>query len=493
MDYKSLTTEELDSIFQDYNFKTKPLHHQAVSLAWSQEHSRLAYWHDIGVGKSLTSLYTIKLWGAKKTLIIHPSAVRSWTEQISKHTNQSCINLQGTAKVRKEKIKQKADLYLINYEGLRVLFWMDSGKTKINKKGKPEAIMCVDKDAIKHAGFDSVIVDEAHHTSNRDAIQTQIAHELSMQAKYAIIMTGSPISTDEMNLWAEYWVLDGGICLGTNFYKFRSAHFNNFELKLKSGRKFFKWYITKSGKEAILEKVAAKTLRYSREECFDLPKKVYQSRYVDANIEQRKLMKGLIDGIQIELESGVLKQQDLLHRAGKLSQVVGGFLLLEDGGVQRTKKNPKLAELDAVLDEVEGKVVIFHEYVEEGRMIEELMKRKKLKFASLRGEIKNKDKQYLKFKNDKNVRVLIANPASGGEGLNLQEASVAIFYSNGYAGATVRQQAEGRIWRLGQTRPCLFIDLLMKDSIDEHKMGVLKDRADMAAGILKYIREWKSK
>lgn len=251
--------------------------------------------------------------------------------------------------------------------------------------------------------------------------------------------------------------------------------------------------VIKTTEGVLRKKIADRTLRYSREECFDLPPKGYEVRYIKMSREQQELTDKIKEGLKIKLESGELTKKDVLVQAGKLAQITGGFLISDRGKTNRLKINPKMVELKLLLEEIEGKAIIFHQFVEEGRLIEDLCKREKIKFRSLRGEIKDKEDQYKSFKSDPSIKLLIAHPQCGGEGQSFHEASVAIFYSNTYAGGTVREQAEGRIYRLGQESKCLFIDLVMEDSIDEKILGIMKHRQDMANELLAWIKSYGGK
>ena len=152
--------------------------------------------------------------------------------------------------------------------------------------------------------------------------------------------------------------------------------------------------------------------------------------------------------------------------------------------------NPKLQELLRLVDEISGKFIVFHHFSEEGRLITKALKKHGIKCAEMRGETKDKEGEIERFKDD--VQALVAHPACGGEGLNLQCASTMIFFSNGFSFAH-RTQAEGRIHRLGQTNKCLYVDLLLTsgvggETIDHHILDCLDKKGDMAKAVLDYIR-----
>jgi len=238
-----------------------------------------------------------------------------------------------------------------------------------------------------------------------------------------------------------------------------------------------------------MSRVENTALRYELSECEDMPEKVYETRFVQMSRRQKEVSNAILEGLLVELGNGKLTCSNVLVKGLKLSQVTGGFLLGDDGSVMRLplSDNPKLRELVDCLNEISGKVVIYHHFVEEGRMIEELCRRQNISYRSLRGEVKDKDRQAFEFINNPDVKVLVAHPASGGEGLNLQMANTVVFYSNDYSGGITRAQAEGRIFRKGQNQRCVFIDILAKGSVDETIYSAVCSSKNMAQAVLDWI------
>ncbi len=458
--FKTLPDEFIDQCLKGIKFKTQPYRHQKVTIVWAANTGkRLAGWHGIGTGKSLSALYVNQIWRSTKILVVCPNTVvEVWENQITEHTDLKYCLLTGSAKKRKELLTTQADIYVINFEGLQVLF---GRRIRLGNK----SCWHIDPKAIREAKFDGLIIDECHGISNPDTHQTKVCRQLSILATYVIEMTGTPISTGEINLHSQYDVLDGGKTLGVSHRKFLQTHFQQ--------NYWGSWEIREGEREKILDRLAPVTLRYSREECLDLPEKVYTERRVDMTIEQKRLIKRIVEDPDI----------DILHKGMKLSQVTGGFLKTGDN-IVRLKKNPKLDELVEFLKELEGRAIVFHSFVEEGKMIEKRLDKAGISYGSIRAERKTLDV----FRGG--AKVLVAHPSSGGVGLNLQEANTVVFYSNGCYGAAVRDQAEGRIWRMGQESKCLMVDLLVRDSIDESRLERTRDQAEMAARVTEYVRKW---
>jgi SNF2 family DNA or RNA helicase len=475
--YKQLPEADILSDFatSGFKFKTRPRCHQLRTLAWvaGENHDRVSFLHDIGTGKTLTALYTNLIWGAKKTLVVCPTSVIStWSDQIQEHTDWSSTVLLGDTKDRQEVLCCDGyQVYITNYPGLRFL----CGKQGQRKGFVPDFDLC------KLFHVDSVIFDESHSLKSATATCVQAASLLSQFANHAITMTGSPISIGEHELWSEYYVLDSGRSLGPSYKTFLKSYFTK-------GHFPNQYFVFAEGRQRILERIAPVTLRYAREECSDLPPKTYQTRHVEMSKEQGRLTNAVVGQIALELEHGTLNEVKVLNQGNKLAQIAAGFVIGTAGPV-RLKENPKLDELDLLLDEIDGQFIVFHEYDEEAHLIEELLRHREIGFASLRSEVKDHAGEIRRFQTDRTCRVCVAHSRSGGVGINFQNAQVAVFYTSGYDGAIGRPQCEGRIWRDGQLLPCLIIDIIMTHSVDERKYAVRGRRASMSDVVLSYVKE----
>jgi len=483
MNPRDLTDRDLAHIFDGFGFKTPPRRHQLQTLAWGVDLRRAALWHGIGTGKSLTALYLHHyIWGTQRHLVVCPnSVVDSWLEQIALHTDLTAVALRGTREERRALLAESpADVLVVNYEGLLTLF--AERKESRDGEGRKRVRHRVSAELCRAAGVDGLTADECLALANPWSLQSRIFYELSSRARHVAIMTGTPLSTGEDDLWGQYRALDGGRTLGKSQKAFREAHFK---------QDFFGgWGIRPGQRDEILRRVAPVTLRYSREECVDLPPRAYEVRHADMSAEQRRLYDEIAGGHGFHLDGVAYPAVEPGQAANKLSQVAGGFVLVGDRAV-RLAENPKLDLLEELAREAgDEKMIVFHSYIEEGRQVEERLTAMGVGYAALRGEVKDKAGEVRRFREDPDCRVLVAHPRSGGIGLNLQVATVAAFFSNGLYGAAVRDQAEGRIYRAGQDRPVLFVDLELKGSLDERHLHRIGRQADVLAAALDFVRDW---
>jgi len=511
MDYKKLTKETLDLWFDGAKFKTPPFKHQLASIAFAlgENLNNVMFLHGIGTGKTKISLDLLYLWNITgRTLVICPnSVIKTWKDEIERHTDFSYIVLKGSREARWYKLTRKhADIWLINYEGLKLIGAdKNNGSYRINPAYP------------KSFGFECIIIDECHKLKDPNTQFTKISQLFTKWSRYTILMTGTPIGRSVTDLFGQFLVLDNGKTFGTYYGSFLKHYFfkpSPFDYKWKPKRlckvcnelytnklnhlqmhklSFEQYEERYPGKEktsedVILDIISNKCLRYSRDECVDLPEKIYEVREIEPTPEQISITNKIILGIDIE----EIKTNVEMHTQ-KLIQITGGFLIKDDYVVYEFQPNPKLNELEDIIEQIEGKFIIYHQYIHESKMIGGLLKDKNIKYEMVNGTVKNKEERIDNFIKNDSCRCLVAHPKTGGEGLNIQVANTSIFYSNAYIGSILREQAEGRTHRTGQKHNCLFIDIVMNGTIDEILYNSLKNKTDYAKAVLNYLQNCKGK
>jgi SNF2 family DNA or RNA helicase len=472
---KSLSEQELHDLLSDESWPTPPFQHQAATIVWAglRPTPRIALWHDMGTGKTLASVYIHRWWRFQRMLVVCPnSVVHQWPKEIQNLTDYRVEALAGPAKKWRElALRSKARIHVINYEGLRSLF------CRRVKRGNRQKYV-PDRGLIREANYDALTFDECQHLSNPEALQTKIARLLSEEARQAIIMSGTPASNGLQDLHSQYLVLDGGRTLGRSYAQYIYDYFK---------KKLFGPVIKgRAAERAILDRVAVSTLRYDKSECLDLPDITETIRYCPLSKAQRNASIKLLNGIHLEFPEGELDVgEDAGQIANKLAQIAGGMVLLPESNSHRFPNTPKLDLLVEVIREAgpSQKIVVYHAYNEEARMIEERLESEGIKFAGQRAEVKGAGR----FQEDSDCQVLVAHPRSGGVGLNLQCASCVIFYGPGMMGAALREQAVARVHRQGQTKPVTIVTLLTEGSIDEARLDKCRGKQEILRRATDYI------
>jgi SNF2 family DNA or RNA helicase len=218
------------------------------------------------------------------------------------------------------------------------------------------------------------------------------------------------------------------------------------------------------GKDNIYQHMYDRAIRYEETELTDLPEKNYNLITLEPSEELVQEYKNtIIDALDDE-------GFDPKSLAVKLHTITGGFIKKDDGEILLISDNPKLDMLQDILESNinRTKIIIFHHYVEEGRLLETFLTKLKIRYATLRGETKNKEKEFTEFTTNDKVRVLVAHVASAGEGYTFTQATIEVFYSNNHS-LRYRKQAEKRIHRDGQKNPVYYYDLVY-DGMMDHKV-----------------------
>jgi len=488
VDYKRIAPEELEREFKGIDFTLDPYHHQRVSMAFGVDgRDHIAYWHGIGSGKTLTSIWMMGLWGCRKILVVCPNPVkRTWRKQAAK-AGVEIEELVGTGEEKRGQLeKSSVNLIVTNYESLKNMFGtkVETKHSIIRRRTSPDSKVsrkyAIDPSLFDDIGIDGLILDEAHHLRNYNAIQTKIAAKLSQRVKWVIELTATPVNRATLDLWSEMNILDGGASLGYNFFAFRSKYFDEDYMG-------WNWYPKDGAKREIMGRLRDSVLTYERKEMLGLPPAIYQTRWVEPSKEQWRLFRSVSEELKAELGDKAWKFSPE-SKAMRLFQIAGGFIGPK-GEEVILKSNPKIDDLAELIRALNEQVIIFHRFVMEGRMLEEMCDRIGAEFASLRGEIPTREREIGMERFEKgDAQIMIAQPQSGGEGIDgLQVASLEIYYSN-VPSAILRDQSEGRILRGGQRADtCVFIDLLMEGSFDSRMLAINKEGKDLREELFSYL------
>tara|TARA_R110002110_G_scaffold29161_4_gene104610 strand:+ start:373 stop:1830 length:1458 start_codon:yes stop_codon:yes gene_type:complete len=472
-----------------YKYKTEPYDHQRDTLEKSWSDIEHALFLEMGCGKSKILIDNIAiLYNQGKidsALIVAPKGVYdNW-------------------------VNGEIPIHLPDYIESKVIKWSPS-ETKKNKELRESAlersldltilVMNVEafstvkgsKFAAKFVMNKNVLfaVDESTTIKSPSAKRTKNIVRLSKYAKYRRILTGSPVTRSPLDLYTQCEFLDPELLGFGSFYSFRARYAEM--INRSAGGRTFKQVIGYKNLDELTESLQKFSSRILKKDCLDLPDKIYITRKIELTPEQKKIYEEIkkyaITDLYDEQEN---RQQvsvtSILTKMLRLHQIACGYTTA-DTGDNIELKSTRLDELMNILEEVEGKAIIWANYrYDIQRIVAEI---KKVygddSVGSYYGDTSDDNRiLYLKqFQDLKSpLRFMVGNTQTGGYGINLTAASTVIYYSNNFD-LEKRLQSEDRAHRIGQVNKVTYIDIICKGTVDEKIVKALLAKQNIAAQVL---------
>jgi SNF2 family DNA or RNA helicase len=336
-----------------------------------------------------------------------------------------------------------------------------------------------------------LICDESHKCKDTKSKRTQKVIELADRARFKYLLSGTPVLNTPMDIFSQYRIMDGGETFGKNVWAFRAQYFYDNNAGMPKEKYFPDWRVRPGALDEMNRLIYEKAMRMTKEECMDLPPFVEQTVFVGMLPEQKKAYEEMKKQFVTYINDKACVATLALTKALRLQQIVSGFIKLEDGEEIKMKKNPRQEALKELLEDLtlEHKVLVWAVFKENYAQIRAVCEELKIKYVEVHGDIPNaeKFKNVDSFNSDKDIRVFIGHPGSGGIGLTLICSTYSIFYSRSFS-LEQSIQAEARNHRGGQTRKVTRIDLVCADTIDELVLQKLKDKEELGEKILESLR-----
>lgn len=444
-----------------------------------EQHKGFGFLFEMGCGKTLTAIATMgalyQQHRIERVLVVAPTSVCSvWPHDLQQFAAfpYHCETLLGEKKKRLEGLDAlevwpfaSLKIAVINYEST-------------HRDGIFDALVEYDADLI--------ICDESQRIKNHSAAQSKTLHKLGDKARYKLALSGTPVQNNAVDLYSQYRFLDSAV-FGSNFFAFRNRYcvMGGYGQHQIIGYKHM---------EQLIQKEHSIAYRVTKAECLDLPPQTFENRYVKFSPAERKLYDQLRKSSFAELAGGdSITATTVLTKMLRLMQLTGGFTQTDDGTRPQQIGTAKLDALEDILDDyvldAGQKLVIFARFRPEIAAIENLLRKKGIKYGSIYGDVPQAERGGIvdDFQQNPETKVFVAQIQTAGLGITLHAASAAVFYSLDFNMSNYAQ-ALARIHRIGQHNPVTYIHLLVEDSIDDRVLEALAKKQDIARSI---VDDWK--
>ena len=474
----------------DYKFKTKPYAHQLTALEKSWNKENFAYFMEMGTGKTKVLIDNVAMLYDKGkidgALIIAPKGVvKTWYEQeLPTHLADHIENVS---------VLWQANITKGQQEKLDSLFEIESALhilvMNVEALSTEKGVKFASKFINSHKTL--MAIDESTTIKTPTARRTKNIIKMGVNAKYKRIMTGSPITKNPLDLYTQCEFLDPWLLDFASYYAFRNRYAEMKTMHLRGRSIQVVAGFQNLGE--LSDKVKDFSYRVLKEDCLDLPPKNFVKRHITLTADQKRIYEQMKKHAIAMLNKKVTTTVTVLTQLMRLHQITCGYVTADDGTIQEVESN-RLNELMSVLEETEGKVIIWANY--QFSVSDIIKKITKVygpdSYVHYYGLTPQEDRQDFirKFQNDPKCRFIIGTPQTGGYGITLTQANTVVYYSNGYD-LEKRLQSEDRAHRIGQKKNVTYIDIIAEDTIDEKIVEALRSKIDIASQVMgEELKEW---
>ena len=443
----------------NYSQKTQPLQHQTEATNFVRDNNVVALFDEMGLGKTkivldalLQNLHTGDINCAM--VICKKTLVHNWENEIDKHTHLHSIILRGSDREKGMRFMANMPFYIINYDAL------------IKEVKRLHMLLKIKKAAI--------VLDESHRIKDPHSKAAQSLFLLAPLAKKRIIISGTPVANKPFDIWSQFYFLDSGNLLGTNYESFKKEY----SIDFKNNK------LNKIKMQELRDMIKSVSIRRLKQDVLELPDKKFESILVDLKGKQKDMYNQLKNDLYLEISNMdgnqiIDKSENILKRLLRLNQIASNPKLIDES---YDEEPVKFSILDKLIKDILGKnekLIIWSSFIE--NILTLKSKYKKYGAVTIFGKmnIEDRNSAVIKFLNDTDCKILIANPPATPEGLTLTAANNAIYVDRSF-NLVDYIQSQDRIHRISQIKDCNIMNILANDTIDMYIDEIIFKKQNIA-------------
>ena len=362
----------------------------------------------------------------------------------------------GDAKKRKSVIEQNTDYVIINYDGVEIV-----------------------SESIKNGGFDLIIVDEATHYKNAQTRRWKVLNKLLCDNTWLWMMTGTPAAQSPVDAYGLAKMVNP-----TAVPRYGSTFRDMVMTKITN----FKW-IPKANATSTVHRVLQPAIRFTKDECLDLPNMTYVKRAVELTRQQKKYYELLRKRLVLDITGEQVTAVNAAVGMNKLLQISAGAVYTDDGETLEFDIKHRYKVLKEVIDESSQKVLIFVPFRHVIDILTDKLRSDGISTEVIQGSVgaTARTNIFRQFQEASNPRVLVIQPASAAHGVTLTAANTVIWWSP-VSSLETYSQANARVHRSGQKHKCTVVQLQGSDA-EKHVYRLLDNRINIHTKITDLYKE----
>lgn len=441
--------------------------YQRTAVEHIKEHPESALFLDMGLGKTVSTLTAIvdliNFFEVSKVLIVAPKRVAemTWGDEVEnwRHLNGLRVSvIKGTAKQREAAARADADIYTVSRDNLVWLLQMWGGSK---------------------VPYDMMVLDELSSFKNHQSKRFKAAKIIRRSCNRVVGLTGTPAPNGLIDLWAQMYLVDGGVRLGKTITDYRA---NYFRPGAQNGGIIYEYKPLATTEAVLGEKIADITLSMKALDFLDMPELTYINNYVELSPKVKKQYDKFEEDQVLQLmQEEEITALSAAALSNKLLQFAGGAIYDADRQV-RGVHNEKLETLVEMIEATNGSPVLvaYNFQHEKARILEAL---EGFGAEALEGV------DSVRRWNNGEIPVLVTHPASAGHGLNMQKGGNRIIWFGVTWSLELYQQFNARLWRQGQRNGVFVHHIVTRGTIDEKVIAALSGKAATQDGLMSAVKE----
>jgi SNF2 family DNA or RNA helicase len=464
-DYICCNKEKTLEAVKKYTFtgKYKPFDHQRKTALFFTQHKKCFCFNEQGTGKTASAIWAsdyLMLQGKiKRVLVICPLSIMdsAWRNDLFDFTPHRTVAVAyGEANKRKSIIEQGTDYVVINYDGVEIV-----------------------ADTIKKGGFDLIIVDEATHYKNAQTRRWKVLNKILDDNTWLWMMTGTPAAQSPVDAYGLAKMVNP-----TAVPRFGGTFRDMVMTKITN----FKWIPRESATNTVF-KVLQPAIRFTKEECLDLPSMTYVKRVVELTRQQKKYYEQLKKKLVLEVTGEQVTAINAAVGMNKLLQISAGAVYTDDGATLEFDIKHRYKVLREVIDESSQKVLVFVPFKHTINILTDKLRTDGISTEVIQGSVSapNRTNIFKQFQEAPSPRVLVIQPASAAHGVTLTAANTVVWWSP-VSSLETYAQANARVHRSGQKHKCTVVQLQGSD-VERHVYRLLDNRINIHTKITDLYKE----
>jgi len=443
--------------------KYNPFAHQKKTAAFLTMNKKSFCFNEQGTGKTASAIwatdYLMKQGKIKRALVICPLSIMdsAWREDLFTFAPHRTVDIaHGVSKKRKAIIEQGADFVIINYDGVEIV-----------------------SEEIAKGGFDLIIVDEATHYKNAQSKRWKILNKLVNEDTWLWMMTGTPAAQSPLDAYGLAKLIDP-----TTVPRF----FGSFRDMVMRKVTQFRWIVKPEATDLVFN-VLQPAIRFTKEECLDLPDMTYVKRKVELTRQQQKYYNLLKKKLTMKIQEDEVSAVNAAVVMNKLLQISAGAVYTDEGDTLEFDIKHRYKVLREVIDESSQKVLIFVPFKHTIDILTDKLRSDGITTDVIRGDVPvaKRTDIFKRFQTTSDPRVLVIQPQSAAHGVTLTAANTVVWWGPTPSLETYAQ-ANARVHRSGQKHPCTVVQL-QGSAAEKRVYALLDNRIDVHTKMIDLYKE----